>query len=170
MQRQLWGNRLQLSYNNTYNIEDFNYLLGTKHRDPDDGFEYIVKAIRKHRGLIVVDRQLVGSTSKKYDTIHALDIKKYYDSQQSIPAQLQYRSGERGERVCHRTLRPRERSVGIADDPRMQPARKGLAIPTGPQPTRRRSLRIADSLATVHLNNFNTEPKFSHIDPSNIFI
>jgi hypothetical protein len=57
----------------------------------------IVKAIRKHMGLIVVDRQLVGSTSKKYDTIHALDIKIYYDSQQqSTSVKLPYRLGGKG--------------------------------------------------------------------------
>jgi len=52
--------------------------LGTRHIDPDDGFEYIVRAVRKSKGLIVVDRQLIGSKSRKYDTIHALDIQKYY--------------------------------------------------------------------------------------------
>ena len=67
-----------------YNVEDFNYLLGTKHIDPDDGFEYIVRAVRKAKGLIVVDRQLSGSTSKKYDTIHALDIQRYYIATQGV--------------------------------------------------------------------------------------
>ena len=46
-------------------------MLGTKHIDPDDNFEYIVRAVRKAKGLIVVDRQLIGSESRKYDTIHA---------------------------------------------------------------------------------------------------
>ena len=134
-----------------------------------------MKAIRKHRGLIVVDRQLIGSTSKKYDTIHALDIKNYYDSQQqSSSAMQQYRAREnRGERVGQRSHSPRERSVGPAYDPRMQPAREGLITPPGPAPTTRslrRSKRISDSLATVHLTSFNTDNNFAHIDPSKVVI
>ena len=79
----MWEKRKVVS-DKVYNVEDFNYLLGTKHIDPDDGFEYIVRAVRKAKGLIVVDRQLSGSTSKKYDTIHALDIQRYYIATQGV--------------------------------------------------------------------------------------
>jgi hypothetical protein len=50
-----------------YKVDNFNYLLGTMQRKLDDGFIYVVKAVRKHRG----HRKLRGSASKKYDTIHA---------------------------------------------------------------------------------------------------
>lgn len=75
--RSAWDKRLKIS-EKQYSVEDFEYLLGTVHRDPDDGFKYSVVAVRKYKGLIVVDRKLLGSKTKKYDTIHALDVEQYY--------------------------------------------------------------------------------------------
>ena len=56
-------------------MEDFAYLKGTTHTDNENGLEYRVIDIRKHRSRkgyqIVVDRQcLVGGAT---DTIYALD-------------------------------------------------------------------------------------------------
>jgi hypothetical protein len=81
----MWDRRLQKDNAREYTVDDFNYILGTTHRNPGDGLEYIVKAVRKHRGLIVVDRKLRGPMSKKYDTIQAGDITKYHREQTIRP-------------------------------------------------------------------------------------
>jgi hypothetical protein len=75
----IWSNRLQTD-NKQYSVQDFQYLIGTDHRDPDDGLMYRVIAVRKSKGLIVVDRQLAGSENGNYDTIHARDIAQYYEA------------------------------------------------------------------------------------------
>jgi hypothetical protein len=42
----MWDRRLQKDNAGEYTLDDdFNYLLSTTHRHPDDGFEYAVKAI-----------------------------------------------------------------------------------------------------------------------------
>ena len=56
-------------------MEDFPYLKGTTHTDNENGLEYRVIDIRKHRSRkgyqIVVDRKcLIGGVT---DTIYALD-------------------------------------------------------------------------------------------------
>lgn len=166
-----------------YTTEDFNYLLGTKHRDPDDGFEYIVRAVRKAKGLIVVDRQLLGSTSRKYDTIHALDIEKYYQATQGDDNTVDINKGFGLSRVptgaASRVGRYTSGHTGRYGDP----ARGDLISRTGPIPssmrkrqhipaavpeTLRRSQRIARAERKIY--NFNSNLKYNHIDPSNIII
>ena len=57
----------------TYTAKDFEYLLGTTHIDNEDGLEYRVVTVRKHRArkgkYIVVDRELVSGNGG--DTVHA---------------------------------------------------------------------------------------------------
>ena len=71
-------------------MEDFEYLLDTTHKDPDDGLKYRVKAIRQDRGLIVIDRVLEGGT--RTDTVHALDIAQYYENSLSPYSWVRNRS------------------------------------------------------------------------------
>ena len=70
----------------TYTVNDFTYLVGTRHIDPDDGIEYTVKCVRQYRGQIVADRVLasdVANPRAAIDTVHALDIQSYYRSCES---------------------------------------------------------------------------------------
>jgi hypothetical protein len=66
-----------------YTLADFNYLNGTRHRDPHEGVNYKVIKVYIHKGLIVVDRVLYDTSSpsstkrKTYDTVHARDVATY---------------------------------------------------------------------------------------------
>jgi hypothetical protein len=65
-----------------YTLADFAYLNGTRHRDPHEGVNKVVK-VYIHKGLIVVDRVLYDTSSpsstkrKTYDTVHARDVATY---------------------------------------------------------------------------------------------
>ena len=73
-----------LADNREYTVEEFKYLIGTQHIDPDDGLQYTVKCIRRYRGNIVVDRVLscdIGKSRVSVDTLYALDVASYSASQ-----------------------------------------------------------------------------------------
>ena len=66
-----------LADNREYAVEEFKYLIGTQHTDPDDGLQYTVKCIQRYRGNIVVDRVLscdIGKSRVSVDTLYALDV------------------------------------------------------------------------------------------------
>jgi hypothetical protein len=60
-----------------HRIEDFNYLIGREHIDPDNGLTYIVVQIRQHGRFVAADRRLAASPKGKLAAIHALDIAGY---------------------------------------------------------------------------------------------
>ena len=57
----LLTSRKRVSFN-TYNIADFNFLIGTRHIDDEDGVTYRIMGVRDHKGFIAVDRNLLQST------------------------------------------------------------------------------------------------------------
>jgi len=59
-----------------YTVEDFEYLIGTTHIDPEDNLEYTSVRVRKHGRYIAIDRRLTNSKSSPTEAIHALDIAK----------------------------------------------------------------------------------------------
>ena len=67
------ASRKKVSFN-TYNINDFKFLVGTRHIDDEDGLPYKIVGIRDHRGFIAADRKLLFSKQvTKFDSITALD-------------------------------------------------------------------------------------------------
>jgi hypothetical protein len=60
-----------------YQIEDFKYLIGKEHIDPENGLLYVTVGIRKHGRIIAVDRRLAASPKGKLEAIHALDVASY---------------------------------------------------------------------------------------------
>jgi hypothetical protein len=62
-----------------YSKKDFDHLIGTYHRDPDDNLIYKVLSFHEKNGYIVGKRFPLSSRSSKTeeDTIHALDIASY---------------------------------------------------------------------------------------------
>ena len=60
-----------------YKIEDFNYLIGREHVDPDNGLVYTTIGIRKHGRFIAADRRLSAAPSGRIEAIHALDVVSY---------------------------------------------------------------------------------------------
>ena len=60
-----------------YSIEDFNYLIGKEHVDPENGLVYITVQIRKHGRFIAADRRLASSPKGQLEAIHALDVASY---------------------------------------------------------------------------------------------
>ena len=55
-------------------MEDFKYLIGKEHVDPENGLLYVTVRIRKHGRFIAVDRRLAASPTGKLEAIHALDV------------------------------------------------------------------------------------------------
>jgi len=60
-----------------YKIEDFNFLIGREHVDPDNGLVYTTIGIRKHGRFIAADRRLSAAPMGKVEAIHALDVVGY---------------------------------------------------------------------------------------------
>ena len=49
---------------NTYNINDFKFLVETRHIDDEDGLPYKIVGTRDHRGFIAADRTTFLKTGK----------------------------------------------------------------------------------------------------------
>ena len=65
--------RKKISFN-TYNINDFKFLVGTRHIDDEDRLPYKIVGIRDHRGFVAADWKLLFSKHvTKFDSITALD-------------------------------------------------------------------------------------------------
>ena len=60
-----------------YKVEDFNYLIGREHVDPDNGLVYTTIQIRKHGRFIAADRRLSAAPMGRVEAIHALDVVGY---------------------------------------------------------------------------------------------
>jgi hypothetical protein len=69
----------------------FDFLINTRHIDPDNNLGYIIKKIRRHGQRIAVDRQILGTSPLKsisLDSINALDaliLTLHSDPQLQIP-------------------------------------------------------------------------------------
>ena len=61
-----------------YSIEDFNYLIGKDHVDPENGLLYVTDRIRMHGRFIAVDRRLAASPKGKLEAIHAVDVVAFH--------------------------------------------------------------------------------------------
>ena len=60
----------------TFQPSTFDFLVNTRHIDPDSNIPYIVTKIRRHGQRIAVDRKILGTsplTSLSLDSINALD-------------------------------------------------------------------------------------------------
>jgi Reverse transcriptase (RNA-dependent DNA polymerase) len=93
-----------------YTVEDFEYLIGTTHIDPEDNLEYTSVRVRKHGRYIAIDRRLTNSINSPTEAIHALDIAKltkttpnHRTSQETSPQKCHRTSQETSPQKCHRT-------------------------------------------------------------------
>jgi hypothetical protein len=60
----------------TFQPNTFNFLINTRHIDPDSNIPYIITKIRRHGQRIAVDRKILGTsplTLLSLDSINALD-------------------------------------------------------------------------------------------------
>jgi hypothetical protein len=60
----------------TFQPHTFDFLVNTRHIDPDNNLAFIIKKIRKHGSRIAVDRQILGSNPLakiSLDSINAFD-------------------------------------------------------------------------------------------------
>ena len=73
-------NKRQIESIKEYRVEDFQYLIGTEHIDPDNQLKYKTIAIRRYGNKIAADRRLVGSEAGRIEAIHALDVAAMTDS------------------------------------------------------------------------------------------
>jgi len=176
--RPIWDKRLTNS-SREYTVEDFIHLLGTTHVDPDDGMQYRVIAIRKSKGLIVVDRTLSNGHGNRIDTIHALDIDSYYRTHQPR-ADASLSTNKRSactQDAAAMADRPsgQKRKAPLADP---SASRGGLASRTGLESSGddqnhnnlRRSERIARTLAKSHIYNVYINEELKHLDIANVAI
>jgi hypothetical protein len=60
-----------------YKVEDFKYLIGREHVDPENGLVYTTIQIRKHGRFIAADRRLSAAPMGRVEAIHALDVVGY---------------------------------------------------------------------------------------------
>ena len=60
----------------TFQPHTFDFLVNTRHIDPDNNLAFIIKKIRKHGNRIAVDRQILGSSPLakiSLDSLNAFD-------------------------------------------------------------------------------------------------
>jgi len=66
-----------------YDPKEFEFLIGTRHIDPENGLPYVIEKIGKYRNkLVTVSRKMInlqsGLTTGSTDVVHALDALTYY--------------------------------------------------------------------------------------------
>ena len=66
-------------------MEDFNYIIGREHVDPDNGLVYTTIQIRKHERFIAADRRLSTAPKGRVEVIHALDVAGYAEPAPACP-------------------------------------------------------------------------------------